>query len=66
MSLQVLEVYVILFCLPFGFRNGHSTDHALVNRTENMKFTLDKGKLVCGRFMDRQKAFDSADYIIFS
>ena len=38
---RFLEVHDILLTSQFGFCNGHSTDHALVNPTENIKVSLD-------------------------
>ncbi len=32
-----LESCEILFCMQFGFRTGHSTDHALISLTETIK-----------------------------
>ena len=53
-----------MFSSQFEYRNGHSTDHALVNLTENIKFSLDKNKLGCGIFIDLQKAFDTVNHNI--
>ena len=36
-----LELHEILFQMQFGFRNGHSTDHALISLSERIKYTLD-------------------------
>ena len=43
--------------MRFGFRSGHSTDHALVSLTESIKLSLDNNRLACGIFIDLQKAF---------
>ena len=45
--------------MQFGFRTGHSTEHALVSLSEKIKSTLDSGKIGCGIFIDLQKAFDT-------
>ena len=50
--------------MQFGFRSGHSTEHALVTLTENIKSTLDNNKLDCGIFIDLQKAFDTVNHEI--
>ncbi len=61
---KFLEVGELLFHMQFGFRNGHSTDHALVSLTENIKASLDNKKFGCGIFIDLQKAFDTVNHDI--
>ena len=39
---RFLEACESLFNLQFGFRSGHSNDHALVSLTDNTKSSLDK------------------------
>ena len=48
--------------LKFGFREQHSTSHALINMTENMRKVLDDGNIGCGVFVDLKKAFDAVDH----
>jgi len=48
----------------YGFREKHSTQHALtdiVNRTQN---NMDKGMFSTGVFIDLKKAFDTVDHEI--
>ena len=59
-----LEICEVLFCMQFGFRSGHSTDHALITLTESIKSTLDNNKFGCGIFIDLQKAFDTVNHEI--
>ena len=47
-----------LYEKQFGFRNNHSTTHALLEITEKIKQVCDAGQLACGVFLDLQKAFD--------
>ena len=61
---RFLEVSDILLKLQFGFRSGHSTDHALDSLAENVKFSLDNNILGCGTFFDLQKAFDTVNHNI--
>ena len=49
----------ILYKKQFGFRNQHSTNHALIEITEKIKQGCYSGKFVCGVFLDFQKAFDT-------
>ena len=43
----------------FGFRNKHSTNHALINMTETVLSTLDNGKYGCGVVIDLKIAFNT-------
>ena len=54
----------ILFKNQFGFRSKHSTTHALINLTEEIRCNVDKDMYCCGTFIDLQKAFDTVDHEI--
>ena len=53
-----------VFQMQFGFRNGYSTDHALISLSERIKCTLDSNRVGCGIFIDLQKAFDTVNHTI--
>ena len=59
-----LEKYKCIFHRQFGFRQKHSTTHALIEITENIRKALDTGKFACGIFIDLQKAFDTVNHNI--
>ena len=61
---KFLEENKSLYTLQFGFRSKHSTAHALIQITENIKKALDNGNHVCGVFIDLQKAFDTVNHDI--
>ena len=48
----------------FGFRNIHSTNHALIRITEEIRRALDNDEFACGLFLDFQKAFDTVNHKI--
>ena len=48
----------------FGFRKKHSTTHALLDLTEDIRNAIDNNKFSCGVFIDLQKAFDTVDHNI--
>ena len=54
----------VIYNLQFGFRQQHSTSHALISITENIRKALDDGNISCGVFVDLQKAFDTVDHQI--
>ena len=61
---QFLEEHNILFENQFGFRKQKSTIHALIQITEQIKETIEKGKFGCGIFIDLKKAFDTVNHKI--
>ena len=48
----------------FGFRNKHSTNHALVSLTEDIRSALDNNEIACGVFIDLQKTFTTVSHDI--
>ena len=48
----------------FGFRERHSTNHALISMTETIRNTIDNGNYVCGVFIDLKKAFGTVNHSI--
>ena len=53
-----------IYELQFGFRKKHSTNHALMELTENIRHSLDNDTFSCGIFIDLQEAFDTVDHNI--
>ena len=54
----------LIYSKQFGFRQNFSTNHALVSITERIKSYLDSGYIVCGIFIDLEKAFDTVNHEI--
>ena len=48
----------------YGFRKKHSTNHALISITEQIRNALDDNKFAFGIFVDLQKAFDTVNHDI--
>ena len=61
---QFLDKYNILYQNQFGFRQGHSTHHALISLVEKIRKSLDNGDIVIGVFLDLKKASDTVDHNI--
>ena len=61
---KFLDKYKCIYSLQFGFRAKHSTNHALVDITGNIRSALDNKKVACGIFVDLQKAFDTVNHNI--
>ena len=59
-----LEKFNCLYKYQYGFRRGHSTNHALIEITEKIRKALDSKKFACGIFVDLQKAFDTVNHDI--
>ena len=56
----------LVYNLQFGFRQKHSTTHALIHLTKKIQEQLASGKYGCGIFVDFQKAFDTVDHTILT
>ena len=54
----------IIYELQFGFRCNHSTNHVLLELTEDIRNAIDTNNFVVGIFIDLQKAFDTVDHNI--
>ena len=61
---EFLEQNNMLYERQFGFRSKHSTDHALLAITENIKNKIDNHVFTCGVFIDLEKAFDTVNHKI--
>ena len=61
---KFLENNNLIYSWQFGFRQKHSTSHALIHLTDKIREQLDKGNFACGIFNDFQKAFDTVDHQI--
>ena len=59
-----LSTHHCIYNLQFGFRPGHSTNHALLSLTEEIRNALDNNLFACGIFIDLRKAFDTVDHDI--
>ena len=54
----------LLFHKQFGFRKGHSTDHALIELINTIYDSFNQNKETLGVFIDLSKAFDTVDHNI--
>ena len=52
----------ILYDLQYGFRNKHSTQHAVLDIVNTMHSNMDNRKYSCGIFIDLKKAFDTVNH----
>ena len=59
-----LESNKCIYNLQFGFRQKHSTNHALLSMTQQIKDIIDNGNIAVGVFVDFQKAFDTVNHKI--
>merc|ERR1712080_233716 len=59
-----LELHSCIYDLQFGFREKHSTNHALMSMVQQIRDTMDNGNTAVGVFVDFQKAFDTVNHDI--
>ena len=62
--LDFLEKEKIFFDKQFGFRDKHSTDHAVLSIIDKIQRAIDERDFSCGIFLDFSKAFDSVNHTI--
>ena len=58
-----INLHNCIYELQFGFRELHSTNHALFSISEKIRNALDNN-FACGIFVDLQKAFDTVNHEI--
>ena len=56
-----LEQNNIFYPSQLGFRDKHSTSHALIEKTDQTKEACDHGLYACGVYLDLKKAFDTVN-----
>ena len=61
---KYIEEFNLLYKYQFGFRKNHSTEHALVEIVDQIRFSIDNSQLTCGIFIDLSKAFDTVNHDI--
>ena len=62
---KFLDKFDCLYKKKFGFRNAHSTNHALISIAEEIRNALDNNDLAsCGIFPGFQKTFDNVNHKI--
>jgi hypothetical protein len=54
----------VIFPAQFGFRENHSTSHALILIVDKIQRAIEEKLVSCGIFLDFCKAFDTVDHSI--
>ena len=59
-----LEVNDVFYKSQYGFREKHSTQHAILDIVNKIQINMDKGMYSCGIFIDLKKAFDTVNHTL--
>ena len=59
-----LEKQNVLYQSQYGFREKHSTQHAILDIVNQIHTNMNNKMYSCGVFIDLQKAFDTVDHLI--
>ena len=62
--IEFLDLHNVLYDKQFGFRQRHSTSHAVITLVEKITHALDSGKVVGVVFVDFKKAYDTVSHDI--
>ena len=62
--LKFLEWKSVLFDKQFGFRQGYSTQYAMLSIIDKIQSAIDNHFIPCGIFLDFSKAFDTVNHDI--
>ena len=62
--ISFLKKHKVMYELQFGFREGHSTIHALLELLDRVYSNLDTKNSCIGVFLDLSKAFDTIDHSV--
>lgn len=62
--INFINKHKLLYEYQFGFRQGHSTQHALITLVDRISKSLDNGEIMVGVFLDLRKAFDTVNHRI--
>ena len=62
--INYINKHCILFSKQFGFRTGHSTEHAILCILDKIQSAIESGLFSCGIFLDLSKAFDTVNHSI--
>ena len=59
-----IEKHSLLYSSQYGFRQAHSTQHAILDMIETIQTNKDKKLFWCGVFIDLKKGFDTVNHTI--
>ena len=61
---KFLDSHALTHDRQFGFRNNHSTTHALITLVNTITESIDSGDIAINLFIDLRKAFNTVSHPI--
>ena len=61
---KFLDSHSLIHDRQFGFRNNHSTTHAIITLVNKITESVDSGDIGINLFIDLRKAFDTVSHPI--
>ena len=55
-----------VYSSQYGFRQAHSTQHAILDMVKTIQTNMDKKLFSCGLFIELKKAFDTVNHTILT
>ena len=59
--MNYIEKHNLIYSSQYGFRKGHSTQHAILDIVDAIQANMNQGLYSCGVFIEHKKAFDTVD-----
>ena len=60
--INYIDKHDLVHSSQYGFRKGHSTQHAILDIVNDIQTNMNRNLFTCGVSIDLKKAFDTVDH----